>query len=182
MSLFGFYQLGYADSDTGGVTTFPSNQYDIAQDYGRAAFDVRHRLFLGGSYSTPKFGVRLSPFMIASSGAPFNITTSQDLNGDSIFNDRPVFATSGSSSVVQTKYGNFDTSPQPGAKVIPINYAQWTFAVHVQPAGEQDDSGLDPSWNAASRVQARAAAALADRAAEDAAPVDLRAEALAPAA
>jgi len=35
---------------------------------------------------------RLSPFLIAQSGVPFNITTGQDVNGDSIFNDRPAFA------------------------------------------------------------------------------------------
>lgn len=121
LSLFGFYQLGYANSESGGVTTFPSNQYDIAQDYGRASFDVRHRLFFGGSYQTPKLGIRLSPFLIAASGAPFNITTSEDLNGDSIFNDRPAYATSSSNNVVQTKYGNFDANPQTGSQLIPVN-------------------------------------------------------------
>jgi len=40
-----------------------------------------------------RWGVRLSPFITARSGAPFNITTGTDLNGDTIFNDRPAFAT-----------------------------------------------------------------------------------------
>ena len=74
VSLFGFYSLGFANGNTAGVSTFPSNSYDIAADYGRAAFDVRHRLFIGGSLSLPK-GFRLSPFMMTSSGSPFNITT-----------------------------------------------------------------------------------------------------------
>ena len=90
-SLFGFYSLNFANSNTSGVSSFPSNSYDVALDYGRAAFDVRHRLFLGGSFSLPK-GIRLSPFMMANSGSPFNITTGQDNNGDSIFNDRPAYA------------------------------------------------------------------------------------------
>jgi hypothetical protein len=94
LSLFGFYSLSFADSNTAGVGTFPSDSYDVALDYGRAAFDVRHRLFLGGSFALPK-GFRLSPFMITSSGAPFNIIVGQDLNGDSIFNDRPAFAAAG---------------------------------------------------------------------------------------
>ncbi len=124
LSLFGFYALGTVHSDTGGVTTFPSEQYDISVDYGRASFDVRQRLFVGGSYQTPRWGVRISPFMIAFSGPPFNITTSQDLNGDSIFNDRPAFATAGQTgpNIVQTKYGNFNTAPAPGAARIPVNY------------------------------------------------------------
>ncbi|MGO8791902.1 MAG: carboxypeptidase regulatory-like domain-containing protein [Terriglobia bacterium] len=121
-SLFGFYSLNFADSDTSGVTSSPSNSYDIKLDYGRAAFDIRHRVFLGGSFSLPK-GVRLSPFMIANSGSPFNITTGQDNNGDSIFNDRPTYAAAGASGtdIVKTRWGTFDTDPQAGGTVIPIN-------------------------------------------------------------
>jgi hypothetical protein len=123
ISLFGFYALGRANSNTAGIGTFPSNSYDLAQDYGRASFDVRHRLFLGGSMALPK-GFRLSPFVMTSSGAPFNITVGQDLNGDSIFNDRPAFAAAGAtgSNIVVTKWGTFDTNPQAGEKIIPINY------------------------------------------------------------
>jgi hypothetical protein len=123
LSLFGFYSLSFADSNTAGVGTFPSDQYDIALDYGRAAYDVRHRLFLGGSFALPK-GFRLSPFMMTSSGAPFNITVGQDLNGDSIFNDRPAFTAAGAtgSNIVATKWGTFDTDPKSGEKIIPINY------------------------------------------------------------
>ena len=88
LQLFGYYTLNYANSDTSGVSSFASNSYDISQDYGRASFDTRHRLFLGGSIAMP-FALRLSPFLVASSGSPFNILTSTDLNGDSIFNDRP---------------------------------------------------------------------------------------------
>ena len=91
LSLFGYYTLSYANSDTGGSGSFPTNQFNVAQDYGRAAFDVRHRVFLGGSISMP-YQFRLSPFVIASSGTPFNVTLGRDLNGDSIFNDRPTFA------------------------------------------------------------------------------------------
>ena len=66
-------------------------QYDLTQDYGRASFDVRNRLFLSGTASLAH-NIRISPFVIANSGAPFNITTGTDLNGDSFFNDRPAFA------------------------------------------------------------------------------------------
>ena len=122
-SLFGFYSLNFANSNTSGISSFPSNSYDIASDYGRAAFDVRDRLFLGGSFSLSK-GVRLSPFMMANSGSPFNITTGQDNNGDSIFNDRPAFAAAGATgtNIVKSKWGTFDTNPQAGETIIPINY------------------------------------------------------------
>jgi hypothetical protein len=57
-----------------------------------------------------------------SSGSPFNIVIGRDVNGDSLFNDRPAFATDLSRpSVVQTAYGTFDTDPLPGQTIIPRN-------------------------------------------------------------
>jgi hypothetical protein len=123
LSMFGFYALNYAKSDTAGASSFPSNPYDLAADYGRAAFDTRNRLFLGGTWSLP-YGFRLSPFLVANSGAPFNITIGKDLNGDSIFNDRPAFATAATlpQNLVQTRYGNFDIAPVTGETLVPVNY------------------------------------------------------------
>jgi hypothetical protein len=124
LSLFGFYSLGYANSDTGGAGSFPDNQYDLAADYGRAAFDVRNRLFVGGTYSLP-YGLRVSPFLVANSGAPFNITLGQQLNDDSIFNDRPAFASPGctppSPTCFPTPFGTFNTMPSLTQARIPPN-------------------------------------------------------------
>ena len=125
LSLFGYYTLNYANSNTGGAGNVPSIPGDISADYGRAAFDVRHRVFFGGTIGAPH-GFRLSPFMIVSSGIPFNITTGQDVFGDAQFNSRPAFGTCGSTgqtSVVQTAFGCFDTLPQAGQAAIPVNYA-----------------------------------------------------------
>jgi uncharacterized membrane protein YgcG len=91
LSLFGYYTLNYANSNTSGASSFPSDQYNLALDYGRAVFGVRHRLFFGGTVGMP-YGFRLSPFMIVTSGTPYNVTAGQDLSGDSLFNDRPTFA------------------------------------------------------------------------------------------
>jgi hypothetical protein len=122
VSLFGFYSLNFSRSNTSGVSSFPSDSYDVALDYGRAAFDTRHRLFLGGSFSLPK-GFRLSPFMMANSGSPFNITTGQDNNGDSIFNDRPAYAPAGATgtNIIKSQWGTFDANPTSGETIIPIN-------------------------------------------------------------
>ena len=92
LSLFGYYTLNYADSDTAGATSFPSNPYDLQLDYGRAAFDIRNRLFLGGTIGLP-YGFRLSPFLVASSGIPFNITTGTDPYQGNLYNVRPEFGT-----------------------------------------------------------------------------------------
>jgi hypothetical protein len=129
LQLFGYYVLNYANSDTSGVSSFPSNSYDISQDYGRAAFDVRQRLFLGGSIAFP-YLVRLSPFMIVSSGSPFNITSPYDLNGDNQYNDRPGLVSTSTCPTVQnttgsyiycTPLGTFDASAATGRLLAP-NY------------------------------------------------------------
>lgn len=123
LTLFGFYTFNNVHSNTSGG--FPYNQYNLDEDYGRASYDVHHRLFLGGSISAP-YGFRLSPFMIVSSGAPYNITIGQDVNADSLTNDRPAFATDLSrGSVVSTRFGTFDTLPNigiTGQTIVPINY------------------------------------------------------------
>src|SRR6478672_12915919 len=50
LTIFSFYMFGHANSDTAGAGSFPSDPArGIAADYGRAAFDVRQRLFLGGT-------------------------------------------------------------------------------------------------------------------------------------
>jgi Carboxypeptidase regulatory-like domain/TonB dependent receptor len=122
VSLFGYYVLNYAHSDTAGANSFPANQYDLAAEYGRAAFDIRQRFFVGGTVSLP-YGFRASPFIIASAGIPFNFTIGQDLNGDSIFNDRPSLATSATlpQNLVVTKFGNFDIAPAANATIVPPN-------------------------------------------------------------
>src|SRR5271155_1820643 len=130
IQLFGFYTLNYANSDTGGVSSFASNSNDISEDYGRASFDTRHRLFFGGSFALP-YLFRLSPFMIASSGTPFNIVSPNDLNGDTIFNDRPAFVSSATcpnpGTVTGITYctplGTFNNAlPTDGQNAVPINY------------------------------------------------------------
>ena len=122
VTLFAYYVLNYANSDALGATTFPSNPFNISQDYGRSPFDIRNRFFLGGSVGLP-WGLRFSPFMVASSGSPYSITLSQDLIGSSQFNQRPAFATgpAGGSIVTVPGFGTFDTLPTPGEKLVPIN-------------------------------------------------------------
>jgi hypothetical protein len=122
LSLFGYYTLSYANSDASGAGSFPSTLNNIGLDYGRAGFDIRHRIFLGGTLGL-RYGFRISPFLIANSGIPFNLSTGQDLNGDSIFNDRPAFASSKSHplNVVTNRFGSFDLVPQPGEAIVPIN-------------------------------------------------------------
>jgi hypothetical protein len=120
-SLTGFYNFTVADSD-GANGSNPSNSYDLSQDYGRVSWASRNMLFLMANYQGP-WAIRFNPFMIAQSGKPFNITTTNDLTGDNFFNDRPSYATSASipANVAQTSFGALDTVPQAGEEPIPIN-------------------------------------------------------------
>ncbi len=92
---------------------------------------------LGGNIKAP-LGLSLSPFITYRSGIPFNIATGTDNNGDTLFTDRPSFATNLNrqcnfgtvgvpiirNCVVQTQYGNFDLQPIPGQTIIPRNYGR----------------------------------------------------------
>jgi hypothetical protein len=131
LSLFGFYTLSYAKSNassggnpggffasgTTSTASFLSDQFDPMADYGRAAFDVRHRAFIGGNISLPR-SFSLAPFVVINSGQPYNLTTGQDNNGDSIFNDRPWFA-SGTTGVC-TASSSFSTTAT--STQVPVNY------------------------------------------------------------
>src|SRR5262249_25852030 len=144
LTIFSFYMFSHANSDTAGAGSFASDPAKgISADYGRAAFDVRYRLFFGGTVAFPR-GFRGSPFMVANSGAPFNIITGQDLNGDSIFNDRPSLALSG----METPWGTFNPTPSAGDPRIPANFgtspAQFTLNLRVSKT-----FGLGPKIEAA---------------------------------
>jgi len=122
LSLFGYYTLSYANANAvqgeSGGSSFPMNQYDLAQSYGPAPWVTRSRFFVGGSLGLPR-GFSLSPFVVVSSGRPYNVTVGQDLNGDSIFNDRPAFASAPCSVCVAS---DFISNPAAGAVLVPPNY------------------------------------------------------------
>lgn len=130
VSTWGYYGLAYVNTDAGGG--FASNSYDIHADYGQSPYNSHNRLFMGGNFLAP-WGLSLDLFLAATQGRPFNITTGTDNNGDSIYNDRPAFATDLSrSSVVRTSLGNFDTLPTAGQQIIPYNYGHGPNFVSLQ--------------------------------------------------
>jgi Carboxypeptidase regulatory-like domain len=118
-SVGGYGVLNYAKSDSGGITSFPSvNFYDIGQDYGRATFDTRYRMFLYGTANLP-YGITASPIMILSAGTPYNVTIGS-VNGSGQLNSRPEFALAGTpGSKAIAGCGNF-IAPAAGAAYTPI--------------------------------------------------------------
>ena len=118
------YALAKAKSDTDGSGTFAANPYDFTNEFGRASNDVRHRFTLFGTFRAP-WNISFNPMIVVSSGSPFNITIGRDLNGDTLFTERPAFATDLTKpGVVVTKFGAFDPNPTAGEVIIPRNYGQ----------------------------------------------------------
>jgi hypothetical protein len=167
LSLQATYTLGWTYSDTDGAGTFPAYSYDLSTEYGRASTDIRHRLTLFGSINA-WWGISLNPFVIASSGAPFNITTGIDNNGDSLFTDRPSFAADLTRpSVKLTRFGAFDIAPGPGARSIPRNFGQGpgycsvvltaakTFGLGSRPSPGPAQSNAQPGTNSAVKPEDR---------------------------
>src|ERR1700730_531541 len=131
VSLFGFYVFNHAMSSTDGINTVLANPYNFTGEYGPAATDVRHRVTLGGSINT-KWNLRVSPFVIVQSGAPFDITTGSDLYGTTLFNSRPGIATDPSKpGVIQTSYGLLDPNPSPEERILGRNYGRGPGQIRV---------------------------------------------------
>jgi hypothetical protein len=124
LSLFGFYTVNYANTSTDGIGTFPANPYNWAGEYGPASTDVRHRVTAGGSINL-KWAIRISPYLVAQTGAPFDITAGNDLFGTTLFNGRPgVNAPAGKAGLIATAYGVLDPNPTLGEALLPRNFGR----------------------------------------------------------
>jgi hypothetical protein len=123
-SLFGNYRLGFANSDSDGAGSFPAYSYELADEYGRSSFDIRHNFVIGGNFNLP-WEISVSPFIIANSGRPFNITRGIDVNGDSLFTERPTF---GELAARCAELGNTSSycnvADQDPNAIIPRNFGQ----------------------------------------------------------
>ncbi len=119
--LFGFYSLGYGRTNAEGT---PADPYNLRAEWGPSSFgDVRHRVVIGTSLPLP-WKLSVSPFLMASSGSPYNITTGRDTNGDGVTAERPGLVTSlGASSctggdlVYAAGFGCFNLNPAAGMAI-----------------------------------------------------------------
>jgi len=132
LNVVSFYSLSFANGNNNGNA---SNGYNLDQDYGRAGFVTRNSLFLMGNYSGP-WKIRFSPFMIAQSGRPYNVTLGATDQLNNFGNQRPSYATAGqcqssSAEFVQTTFGCFDITPASGSALVPINLGNGPAAVAV---------------------------------------------------
>jgi len=131
LSMWTSAYVGHQESDASGG--FASNSYNLGADAGRLAGYTPRGLFTGFS-ATPGWDTNLNMFLAWRGDSYFNITTGSDNNGDTIYNDRPSFASAATpaASLVKTAFGNFDLTPQPGEAIIPINYGSAPGVVYTE--------------------------------------------------
>ncbi len=125
-SIFANYRLGFAKSDTDGAQSFPAYSYDLSNEYGNSLLDVRHNLFVRASLTLP-FKISLTPFIIASSGRPFNITTGSDANGDLLFTERPTYTQLSNACArrgLTNSFCDIGGISNPDMTIIPRNYGR----------------------------------------------------------
>jgi hypothetical protein len=128
-SVFANFGTGRGKTDTdcifGSIANcFPADSYDVSGEYSRVGFIPRANFFVGGTMILPKLKINFNPFIIYSTGRPFNIITGRDTNGDGLFTERPAFATAQTDpeNLRRTRLGDFDLAPAPGQELIPRNY------------------------------------------------------------
>jgi hypothetical protein len=82
------YTLSRTYNNTGGITWFPANQYDLSGEWARADFDQRHRLSVLESF-TPGKQFTLGVGLFLATGKPYSLTTGDDFFGTGMLNARP---------------------------------------------------------------------------------------------
>ena len=82
------YTLSRVYNDTGGITSYPANDYDFSGEWARADFDRRHRFLLLGRVSPSRL-VDLGIGLTLNSGGPYNETLGQDIYNNGRGRARP---------------------------------------------------------------------------------------------
>lgn len=134
VSVFGYYVLNRANSNSDGLNTFPANAYNYAGEYGPASTDVHHRFIAAGTISL-RWALRLNPYLTMQSGMPFNITSGEDLFGTTLYNARPGIAADGNRpGAIATPYGLLDPSPLPNEELLGRNAGRgpWIVALNIR--------------------------------------------------
>jgi hypothetical protein len=140
---FAFF-LGYLNfnftSDTPANAGFAQSAYSNKGEAAAPDWEARQRLFFFGNLNLPR-KVNLSAQMDAQSGAPYNITTGTDNNGDGVFNDRPSYASAASPGVYSTPFGLLSANTVNGD--VPRDLGTMPALVHL-------DTNLSRAWKVGS--------------------------------
>jgi hypothetical protein len=125
-----YYVFTNFTSDAGSGTTpiSPQSSYSSRGEASRLDGEVRHAIYANGSVHLPS-KVDLFSILDAESGAPYNVVTGIDTNGDGIFNDRPSYSSTSGSGVYATRFGLLSTNTINGD--VPRNLGTMPARIHL---------------------------------------------------
>jgi hypothetical protein len=149
LTVFGFYALSFGKDNTSctltettmfgsakavpwlPATCVPADPYNLGAEWGPSLYgDVRNRAVVASSISLPlRFSI--TPFFIANSGVPYNITSGLDPYSTGFPAARPALesglgpgACYGNNLVYAADFGCFNLRPAPGTPLIGRNFAR----------------------------------------------------------
>ena len=122
MMVIGGYRRTWSRATTDGFRTAPADPNDLEAEWGMPVSDREHRAHLGATFYLP-WDVFFSPYVTASTGRPFNITTGRDTNRDTLYAERPAFAAEGDPSAISTPLGLLTLDPAATA-IVPRNFGR----------------------------------------------------------
>jgi len=120
MTLNAGYMRTWSRATTDGFRTAPANPDALDLEWGMPLADREHQGHVSATFYLPG-NVYFSPYVTASSGRPFNITTGRDINRDTFYTERPGLASPGEPGAIETPFGWFMPDPLPGAPIVERN-------------------------------------------------------------
>ncbi len=123
MTLTGGYMRTWSRATTDGYRSAPADPDALGLEWGMPVADREHQGHVSATFFLP-WNVYFSPYVTASTGRPFNITTGRDSNRDTFYTERPGLAAPGDPGAIQTPLGWFTLDPAPGDPIVGRNAAR----------------------------------------------------------
>jgi hypothetical protein len=115
-------------ADVGDNLTTPQSSYSEEGESARVDWRRSNSVSLVGNLTLP-YRIELSAQFDASAGAPYNVATGTDNNGDGNFNDRPAYASAPGPGVYSTRFGLLTTNAVNGD--VPRNLGTMPGLIHL---------------------------------------------------
>ena len=125
---FGAVRVNLIDNTNDNTFFTPQSSRTDAGEFAPRSGQGRWQVFGNGTLKLPE-KLELSTNLQAQSGAPYNITTGFDNNGDGNFNDRPQYAVTGDPGAIPTQWGLLVASGGIGA--FPRNAGRTPWTIHM---------------------------------------------------
>jgi hypothetical protein len=115
-------------ANVGDNLTSPQSNYSELGESARVDWRKSNSVSFLGNLNAP-YRIELSAQLDASAGAPYNVSTGTDNNGDGNFNDRPAYASAPGPGVYSTRFGLLTTNTVNGG--VPRNVGTMPGLIHL---------------------------------------------------